>query len=65
MKAALFSAIFLLALGAKAEFSCKLTKEGATVNPDRVFVEDDKLQEFIETMESMGITAKCTRVQDA
>lgn len=66
MKSLIFSAIFLMAIGAQAQFVCKLKgANGQAVNPDTVYVDDSKLQEFIETMESMGVVAKCHRVQDA
>lgn len=66
MKAMIFSALLLVAVGAQAEFVCKLKgANGQAVNPDTVYVDDSKIQEFLETMESMGIVAKCQRVQDA
>lgn len=66
MKAVVFSTLMLLAIGAQAQYACKLKgADGSAVNPDTVYVDDNKLQEFIETMESMGVVAKCSRVQDA
>ena len=65
MKFVLASILMLFAVSAQAEYVCKLSKPGAKIDPDTVYVDDSKLQEFIETMESQGVTVKCVRSHDA